>query len=100
MAGHRPSRPGHHAQAAGGVQMTTRMTARPRGRDADRSREAILDAAEGMFAERGFDGASLASISDAANVSAALPAYFFGSKRDLYRAVIERLFSDRNQTLE
>jgi TetR/AcrR family transcriptional regulator len=33
-------------------------------------------------------------------VSAALPAYFFGGKRALYEAVLERLLSEREQRLE
>jgi AcrR family transcriptional regulator len=64
-------------------------------RDADRSRVAILDAAERLFAERGFDGASLSDIGAAAGLSRATPSYFFGSKEQLYRAVLERVFADR-----
>ncbi len=63
----------------------------PRGRDATRSREAILDAAERLFAEHGREGASLQAIGAAAGVSRGLPSYLFGSKEDLYRAVLERL---------
>lgn len=64
-------------------------------RDAARSRAAILDAAEHVFAERGFDATSLNEIAAAANVSRATPSYFFGSKEGLYVAVLERVFSDR-----
>jgi TetR/AcrR family transcriptional regulator len=66
-----------------------------RRRDAESSRRTILDAAEALFAGRGFDGASLQSIGRAAGVSAALPAYFFGDKEGLYRAVMERLLAER-----
>lgn len=66
-------------------------------RDAARSREAILDAAESLFAERGFDGASLQEIGAAAGLSRATPSYFFGSKERLYRAVLERVFAARQQ---
>ena len=65
----------------------------PRQRDADRSREAILDAAEALFAERGYEGASLQEIGKRAGVSRGTPGYFFGSKDALYRAVLERLFA-------
>ena len=60
-------------------------------RDPDRTREAILAAAEQAFARHGFDGVSLKEISDAAGVSRATPAYFFGSKADLYEAVLARV---------
>jgi len=64
-----------------------------RTRDADRSRTAILDAAEGLFAAQGYKGTSLQDVGDAAGVSRGTPSYFFGSKEGLYRAVLERKFS-------
>ncbi len=64
------------------------------GRDAARTRGAILDAAERLFAERGYAGASLQEIGQAAGVSRGTPGYFFGAKEALYRAVLERLFAD------
>ena len=70
---------------------------RPRVRDADRSRGAILAAAETLFAERGFDAVSLQGIGDAAGLSRGTPNYFFGSKQDLYVAVLERVFADREE---
>ena len=69
-------------------------------RDADRSREAILAAAERLFAARGYDAASFAEIGLEAGVSRGTPSYFFGSKERLYRAVLERMARDRNAALE
>jgi TetR/AcrR family transcriptional regulator len=69
-------------------------------RDAERSRRAILAAAEQLFAERGFGGASLADIGEAAGVSRGTPSYFFGSKEELYVAVLERISADRTARLE
>jgi AcrR family transcriptional regulator len=69
----------------------------PRIRDADRSRVAILEAAETLFAERGFDGASLGDIAAAAGLSRGTPSYFYGSKEQLYRAVLSRVFEEREQ---
>ncbi|MGD1050621.1 MAG: TetR family transcriptional regulator [Solirubrobacteraceae bacterium] len=71
-----------------------------RRRDASTSRRAILDAAEALFAQRGYERASLGEIGSRAGVSAALPAYFFGGKRGLYEAVLERLLREREQRLE
>jgi AcrR family transcriptional regulator len=65
-----------------------------RERDAARSREGILDAAERLFAERGFGATSLSDVGHAAGVSRGTPGYFFGSKADLYRAVLERCFAE------
>jgi TetR/AcrR family transcriptional regulator len=63
-------------------------------RNADRSRAAILDAAERLFAERGYDATSLTEVGAAAGVSRGTPGYFFGSKAELYRAVLERAFTE------
>lgn len=54
------------------------------------AREAILDAAEAVFAERGLDGTTVSDICAAANVSRGLPNYLFGGKEQLYREVVER----------
>jgi TetR/AcrR family transcriptional regulator len=75
-------------------------TARPRPeriRDASRSREAILDAAEEIFGERGFEGASLNDIATLAGLSRGTPSYFFGSKAQLYESVLERVFREREE---
>ena len=64
-------------------------------RDADRSRAAILDAAEAVFADRGFASTSLSDVGVAAGLSRGTPSYFFGSKERLYRTVLERVFADR-----
>jgi AcrR family transcriptional regulator len=66
-------------------------------RDADRSREAILGAAEALFAERGFERASLSEIGASAGLSRGTPAYFYGSKERLYVAVLERVVADRQE---
>ena len=61
------------------------------GRDADRTRETILAAAEDVFATCGFDATTMKSIGDAAGLSRSTAAYFFGSKNDLYDAVLARV---------
>ncbi len=61
-----------------------------RRRDAERTREAILIAAEDYFARRGFEATSLQQIAEAAGVARSTPAYFFGSKDALYDAVLAR----------
>ena len=63
-------------------------------RDAERSRAAILDAAEGLFAAQGYDATSLTQVGAAAGVSRGTPGYFFGSKSELYQAVLDRCFAE------
>jgi AcrR family transcriptional regulator len=55
----------------------------------------LLDAAEELFSARGYDGVSLSEIAAAAGLSRGTPNYFFGSKEQLYRSVLERVFADR-----
>lgn len=71
-----------------------------RQRNAERSRAAILDAAEKLFAERGYENTSLKEIGEAAGLSRGTPAYFFGSKEGLYRAVLDRVLRDAGALIE
>ncbi len=64
---------------------------RMKKKTADRpAKERILDAAEQLFAQRGFYGVSLRDITQAAGVDVALVSYHFGGKRELFTAVFER----------
>jgi AcrR family transcriptional regulator len=69
-------------------------------RDAERSRKAIRDAAERLFAERGYDATSLGDIGAAVGLSRGSPSYFFGSKADLYTDVLRAAFAARQQATE
>lgn len=64
-------------------------TARRR-HDALASRQALLEAADALFDERGYDAATVRDIGDRAGVDAALIARYFGSKEGLYLASLEQ----------
>ena len=53
--------------------------------------ERILDAAEDLFARRGFDATSLSDVADRVGIRTPSLYSHFGSKQDLYVAVLERL---------
>ncbi len=53
----------------------------------------IMAAAESVFAEKGFKGASVGLIADRANVPKPNVYYYFGNKEELYRRVIEDVCS-------
>ena len=55
------------------------------------TRTQILDAAERLFAERGFRGTSIRAITDLAGVNLAAVGYHFGSKAELLAAVVRRV---------
>lgn len=61
-----------------------------RERNAERTKERILNAAERLFSERGIDGVSIRQVASAAGVQLALISYYFRSKEGLYRAVFHR----------
>lgn len=54
------------------------------------TKERILSAAETLFAQRGFDGASLRQLTSAAGVNLAAVNYHFGSKEKLVEQVFRR----------
>lgn len=62
-----------------------------RRRGADSTRQDILDAAIQVFAERGYEGASLRAITAKAGVDVSLVRYFFGGKEGLFdEAVVQQ----------
>jgi len=72
-------------------QASLRDPGRPGGAGPDLAGK-ILDAAEGLFAEQGYGCTPIKAIAEGAGVNPALVHYYFGSKRDLLLAVMERAF--------
>jgi AcrR family transcriptional regulator len=70
-----------------------------RKRDAARSRQAILDAAEEVFALRGYAATTMQEIAETAGVARATPGYFFRSKETLYGEVLRRVHDGRSAAL-
>ena len=61
-------------------------------RDAERTQQAILAAAEAEFASKGLAGARVDVIAEQAGANKRMLYYYFGSKDDLYLAVLERAY--------
>jgi AcrR family transcriptional regulator len=57
-------------------------------RDAIATRQSLIDAATGLFAERGYDGARVDEIARRAGVNPAMISYHFSGKRGLYNAIL------------
>ncbi|MGB5355009.1 MAG: TetR family transcriptional regulator [Woeseia sp.] len=66
-------------------------------RNAEATRERILDAAEQQFAKRGFEGVTVRQIMSQAGGDVALAYYHFKSKRDLFDAVLLRRAKTLNE---
>jgi TetR/AcrR family transcriptional regulator len=61
-----------------------------RQRDAERTKQQLLDAAVTEFGAHGFSGARVSAIADRAGVNKQLISYYFGGKEGLYQAVADR----------
>jgi AcrR family transcriptional regulator len=74
----------------------TRISAEPtveRRRDPDRTRAQILDVATAEFARRGYDGARVDEIAARTRTTKRMIYYYFGGKKQLYIAVLERAYA-------
>ncbi len=70
---------------------------RGRGHDAEGTREVLLNAAENVFAEHGFDGARVDAIAAQAGYNKSLIFQYFGDKQGLYLEVMKR--ADREMSV-
>jgi TetR/AcrR family transcriptional regulator len=75
-------------------EQSGRQTWRPR---AERTRGAILKAAEAVFTEKGFAAARLEDVATRVGIRRASIVYYFRDKRELYDAVLQRVFGDLAQ---
>ncbi|MCB2191530.1 MAG: CerR family C-terminal domain-containing protein [Deltaproteobacteria bacterium] len=69
-------------------------------RQADLTRERLLDEAERLFAERGYDAVSLREITSAADAHLAAVNYHFGSKENLYLEVFRQRWMERARKIQ
>jgi len=69
------------------------MTPRRRTRDAAETRAGILDGAERLFAQNGFDATPTSAIAEAAGVPKGLLFYYFPTKAELLRALVAERMS-------
>jgi TetR/AcrR family transcriptional regulator, regulator of cefoperazone and chloramphenicol sensitivity len=67
-----------------------------RGEDTQRR---ILDTAIDVFAVEGYEGASTRSLAEQAGVNLPAIQYYFGSKEGLYRAAIEHIIREMDESL-
>jgi len=61
----------------------------------EKTRDKILSAAGEVFAEQGFEGATIRAITERAGVNVAAVNYHFRDKAELYTRVVDDACSDR-----
>lgn len=71
---------------------------RPRLRDPEGTRRRILAAALQEFSAKGIDGARVDAIAERAGTNKRMLYYYFGSKDDLFRAVLRQRLAERAPT--
>jgi AcrR family transcriptional regulator len=62
-------------------------------------REQILEAANELFAERGYDEVSVEDIATAAGVTRGLVHHYFGGRKEVYIALLERIGAQREEQI-
>src|SRR5918994_5438064 len=67
--------------------------------DPRQRREQILDAANALFAERAYDEVSIEEVASSAGVTRGLVHHYFGGRREVYIALLERLGAQREERL-
>ena len=70
------------------------------GSRAERTRAAVLDAGEALFAERGFDATRLEDVALRVGIKRASIVYYYRDKRELYGAVLARVLGQLRERLE
>jgi AcrR family transcriptional regulator len=70
------------------------------GNSQSSARAGILEAADVLFGERGFDGTSTREIAESCGVNKALIHYHFAGKDDLFRAVLDRYYERLDAALQ
>ena len=78
------------APAAKARKPAANRVGRPTGRDSQQTRLAILDGAEALLSERGYEGASIRDIAARCDVQPAAISYHYANKLDLFNAVVAR----------
>jgi AcrR family transcriptional regulator len=64
-----------------------------------RRREQILDAANALFSVRGYDEVSIEDIASSAGVTRGLVHHYFGGRKEVYIALLERLGAQREEQI-
>ncbi len=89
-----PRKPAAAAKAKGAGPSAAEPAKELATRDADKTRLKIMEAAEVEFARKGLAGARVDVVAEEAGANKRMIYYYFGSKEDLYVAVLERVYTD------
>ncbi|OJJ25396.1 TetR family transcriptional regulator [Roseofilum reptotaenium AO1-A] len=80
-------------------QLTSKSKSNRGVRDAEQTKQQILDAAEIEFAKHGLKGARIDTIAKAAGVASRMIYYYFESKEGLYQTVLQRPATEMQEAI-
>ena len=63
----------------------------------DKSKQRILDSATKLFAQKGYDGVGIREICKEANANICMISYFWGSKQELYKGIVDNLIEKQTE---
>lgn len=69
-------------------------------REVSETSDSLLEAASTLFAKRGYEGASVRAICEAAGTNVNAVSYHFGGKKALYNAVLQRLTGEQTASAQ
>ena len=77
------------------------MSTQPKYRrlNADERRDQLLDVANALLAERGYEEVTVDHVAKAAGVARGLVHHYFGGRKEVYLALLERLAAGREEEL-
>lgn len=64
------------------------------------AKTALLTAAKKVFADRGYDGATVKDLADEAGVNISLVSYYYGGKEGLFKACVQNFADERFDAIE
>src|SRR3546814_7260502 len=76
------------------------LKAATKERDAERSKQALLEAAQRLFSGRGYTEVSVRDIAADAGINPALVSYYFGSKKALFAMALDERSEEHTSELQ
>lgn len=85
------------ANEAAAPSRGTRKSRKSQGERRQESMTLILDTAEALFAEAGYNGVTLKDVAEEAGIDTSLMRYYFGDKQQLFQTVFRRRAHEINE---
>lgn len=92
-------RPSRHLSARFKIEIMAKRKSKDKTKEKINRANLILEAAEALLGEVGYDGVSMRDVAQRAGVNKALIFYYFSSKAELFERVLERYYTAHREAL-